>query len=267
MSSVDKGPRNNWLLAFLILALPASLSAVEINGTVRSATDKNATIVTDSNLMPAPGDKVEIFFKISGSDEEVSVATGRVIGVDGSSVKVEIVNASGEVGKDQLARITSTTAQPAATPTPSPSERDPNDVPNIFNEAQSVIEEQQRSPSPRPLATPSPRALSSPSATPKRLSGRWKVQNENASYTLTLRQEGKRVTGSYDLYNGTLKGAVLDDTLVATWQQAGNRRGGSARLHLSADGQTLQGAWAYDPSVYSSGLTGTGTWTFKRISR
>ena len=129
----------------------------------------------------------------------------------------------------------------------------PDDVPNTFTEAQSTIE----------AHPPPPQA--SPTVTGLRFAGQWKVQKENASYTLTLRQDGSQVTGSYDLYNGTLKGSVQSGTLVATWNQPGNRRGGSARLRLSADGQTLTGSWTYNPALYSSGLKGTGTWTFRRV--
>ena len=107
MSSVDKNPRNNWLLALLVLALPAALNAVEINGTVRSATDKYATVVTDSDLMPTPGDKVEIFFKLPGADDEISVASGHIVEIVAESINVEIENATGTVSKGQLARITS----------------------------------------------------------------------------------------------------------------------------------------------------------------
>ena len=116
-----------------------------------------------------------------------------------------------------------------------------------------------------PIQPHPPPPKASPTVTAPRFAGAWRVQNENAAYTLRLRQDGTRVTGSYDLYDGTLKGNVQADTLVANWNQPGNRRGGSARLRLSADGQTLVGSWAYDPALYSSGLTGTGTWTFRRI--
>jgi hypothetical protein len=124
MNSIDKHPRIHWLLGFLVLALPASLGAVEINGTVRSATDKYATIVTDSGLVPTPGDKVTIFFKMPGADEEVSVASGHVVEIVAESINVQIDNATGEVAKDQLARITSAnprkrselTAAPSVTP-------------------------------------------------------------------------------------------------------------------------------------------------------
>jgi hypothetical protein len=40
-------------------------------------TDKYATIVTDSDLMPSPGHKVEIVFKMPASDVEISVANAQ----------------------------------------------------------------------------------------------------------------------------------------------------------------------------------------------
>ena len=143
---------------------------------------------------------------------------------------------------------------------PNQTRQGPDDVPNTFNEAQSVIEAERR----QAVVTPTPPANTTirPAL---RFTGTWKVQNENASYALKLRQEGDQITGTYDLYNGTLKGKLEGDTLVATWRQAGNRRGGSVRLKITADGQTLLGSWSYDPSIYSSGLTGTGYWTFRRI--
>ncbi|HVF71369.1 MAG TPA: hypothetical protein VM940_07150 [Chthoniobacterales bacterium] len=113
---------------------------------------------------------------------------------------------------------------------------------------------------------PPPPPQASPTVTRSSFAGQWKVQNENASYTLSLRQEGDRVTGDYDLYGGTLSGTVRNGVLRASWRQSGNKRGGSATLRLSADGETLSGPWEYDPATFSSGLRGTGTWTFKRIS-
>ena len=113
-----------YLRLILLLAVPASLNAVEINGTVRSATDKYATIVTDSGLVPTPGDKVAIFFKMPGADEEISVASGHVVEIVAESINVEIDEATGVVAKDHLARITSAnprkrsdlTAAPSSTP-------------------------------------------------------------------------------------------------------------------------------------------------------
>lgn len=96
------------LLVWAVLSIASPLVlGVEILGTVRSVTDKYATVVTDSILLPVPGDKVAIFFKMPGADDEISVAGGRVVESVAESIKVEIENATGEVAKDQLARITS----------------------------------------------------------------------------------------------------------------------------------------------------------------
>jgi hypothetical protein len=54
---------------------------VEIGGTVSEATADTATIITDSDLVPSAGDRVEIFFKIPGTDDEVLVGTARVSGI------------------------------------------------------------------------------------------------------------------------------------------------------------------------------------------
>lgn len=62
----------------------------------QSATDKYATVVSNSDLVPAPG-----------ADEEISVANGQVYEITGSNIMVEIEEASGAVAKDQLARINS----------------------------------------------------------------------------------------------------------------------------------------------------------------
>lgn len=149
MCSIHKHPRNNWLLVFLVLALPASLGAVEINGTVRSATDKYATIVTDSGLVPTPGDKVAIFFKMPGADEEVSVASGHVVEIVAESINVEIDDATGEVAKDQLARITSAnprkrsdlTAAPSVTPSAMVPPLSPAPTPSPKKEGGTTTEE------------------------------------------------------------------------------------------------------------------------------
>ena len=253
----------------LSLLLAGNLFALEITGTVRETKGDTATIVTEGDVVPSVGDKVDIFFKLGRA--EVSVASGQVADVSASSVEVKIDNATGTVAKGHLARFTSANPQErsafaAATPVPSPiaaqSDRDPDDVPNTFNEGQSVIEAR------RPLPLPTAKPRSSPSAPPKakRFAGRWAVQNENADYVLTLSEDGDRVTGNYTLQGGSLKGVVHGKTLIATWRQPGNRRGGSVRLSLSADGQTLFGPWNYDPATYSSGLNGSGTWTFRRLS-
>lgn len=96
----------------------AELHAAGITGVVREVNGTTA-IVDAQGGTPSVGDSVEFFFKLSGSDDEVSVATGTVIGSDGSGVKVKIENASGDVAKNHLARFTSGNG-PATTAAPSP---------------------------------------------------------------------------------------------------------------------------------------------------
>jgi hypothetical protein len=81
--------------------------AVEIRGTVRSATANSVTIGIEGESTPSVGDPVEIFFKMPGVDEEISVGTGKVTAVAGDSVEANIDKATGTVSKDQLAKIIS----------------------------------------------------------------------------------------------------------------------------------------------------------------
>lgn len=111
-----------WIFALLLLVPRARVDAVEIKGTVTSSTEKYATVVSDSGLVPTPGDKVSIYFNLAGADEDISVAEGRVYEITGSNIMVEIANATGTIEKGQLARITSehpqtrSSATPATTP-------------------------------------------------------------------------------------------------------------------------------------------------------
>lgn len=113
------------LLIFLALAAASSLPAAEIMGKVRDVRGDAATVVIDGDALPAVGDSVEIFFKLAGADEEISVANGTVAGVDAKVVKIKIENATGTIAKDQLARIKSGSKPQALaespTSTPSPS--------------------------------------------------------------------------------------------------------------------------------------------------
>jgi Skp family chaperone for outer membrane proteins len=84
-----------------------TVDAIEIKGNVRSATAENATIATEGELVPNIGDPVEVYFKLPGSDAEISVGSGKVTAVRGDSIEAKIDKATGTVSKDQLARITS----------------------------------------------------------------------------------------------------------------------------------------------------------------
>jgi len=115
--------RFNCLVALIALLMANSSLAAEIRGVVVSVAEKHATVTPDSGLVPALGDKVEIFFKMPGVDVDVSVANGHVQEIIGQNIVVEIDKASATVSKGQLARIKSTspnrgpvaTARPATT--------------------------------------------------------------------------------------------------------------------------------------------------------
>lgn len=87
------------------------VDAVEIKGTVRSATAADATIAAEGEFIPNVGDPVQVFFKLSGTDSEISVGTGKVSAVKADFIEAKIDKATGSVGKDQLVRITSQNPQ------------------------------------------------------------------------------------------------------------------------------------------------------------
>ncbi len=100
----------------------ATAGAVELEGTVLSATKENAKIEIKGELMPAIGDAVKIYFKLPGVEQEISVASAKVTGVSSDAVTAKIEKATGAVANNQLARITSEkpqkrSAMVAATPT------------------------------------------------------------------------------------------------------------------------------------------------------
>jgi hypothetical protein len=121
-----KLPKSSWLI-FLALVAATSSHAAEITGTVQTASGDTATIAIEGDAVPNVGDKAEIFFKLAGADEEISVGSGKVTEVSGTSIKVKIDNTTGTVEKGQRARITSekganpkgTTSPVPATPSPS----------------------------------------------------------------------------------------------------------------------------------------------------
>ena len=105
----------------ILLALVAATSsrAAEISGTVREVSGDTATVTVQGDLVPALGDKAEIFFKFAGSGDEIAVATGSVTGEAAGTVTVKITQATGEVLKDQLARFTSGNPKPRSASLPS----------------------------------------------------------------------------------------------------------------------------------------------------
>jgi Flp pilus assembly protein TadD len=114
------------LIGILCACLFGSLKAAEIMGRVREVSDKTVTVAVEGDLLPNVGDKVQIFFKLAGADEEISVGSGTVLSTEGRDVKVTIDSASGEVAPEQLVRFTtSKTTQPIASPTATPPEMQP----------------------------------------------------------------------------------------------------------------------------------------------
>jgi hypothetical protein len=106
-----------WLV-LLSLGLTGSLRAVDINGTVQAAKGGTATITAQGGLVPRAGDKVDIYFKIPGGDEEISVGSGKVESVKGTTVFVKIGPTTGAVSKDQQARFHSAVATKAVSASP-----------------------------------------------------------------------------------------------------------------------------------------------------
>jgi uncharacterized protein (TIGR03067 family) len=106
-----------WLI-FLALFGVNSLSAAEITGKVRDTSQDSTTVLIEGDTLPIVGDSVEIFFKLPGANEEISVASGKVMAVDAKVVKVKIETTTGTVEKDQLARIRSGGAPPASGASP-----------------------------------------------------------------------------------------------------------------------------------------------------
>ena len=106
-------------------ALIWTARAADITGRVETISGETATIATEGTILPKAGDKVEIFFKLAGSDVEVSVATAIVVATATTTTTVKIDQATGAVAKGQLARIHSTSA-PVNSPPPTPEPSRPN---------------------------------------------------------------------------------------------------------------------------------------------
>jgi hypothetical protein len=153
----------------LLVALTGAklLGAATHTGTVISVEGDIAKVAMNSNVMPAVGARGEFFFKIEGTDAEVSVATGSALKIDHGDLLVKIESTTGTVEKGQLVRFgpaegaTTASRSPAVTPPPplpSPTRTLPPSVP-----FPSVT--------PKP-ATPPARLPQSPKPSPKEEPGR-----------------------------------------------------------------------------------------------
>jgi hypothetical protein len=94
-----------------LLGCSAIAVGAEIRGTVQTASGETATIAIEGESAPNVGDPVEIFFKLPGADEEISVGSGKVTAVNADIVEAKIEKATGTVSKDQLVRINSQNRQ------------------------------------------------------------------------------------------------------------------------------------------------------------
>lgn len=118
-------PRCSLTVRILTFSAGVLISAAELfaaQGIVTETSGDTAVIKLEGNAAPSPGDSVDIFFKLAGSDEEISVATGTVQSVDGSAIKIRIDQATGEVARDQQARFRPGNGKepaPGASPLPS----------------------------------------------------------------------------------------------------------------------------------------------------
>ena len=114
--------------AFVVQAWSPQLRGA-VSGKVTEVAGQTVTVSVEGSAAPAIGDSVEIFFKLAGAEEEVSVASGKIISVEPGTVKVRVERATGDVAKDQFARITSSKTNVTAESGPSASPASPKSSP------------------------------------------------------------------------------------------------------------------------------------------
>lgn len=204
-----------------------SAFAADIDGVVKSSTPKYATVVSNSNLVPNPGDKIKIYFKLPGVNTEISVATGHVYGITGPNIMVQIDQATGTVAKDQLVRITSTNPKKkgevqAVTGSPSASPAKPatglgsatpaaRTTPPPLGSVSSAVT---RSPTPQPgtsssAATATGSRMADPVNPAKQIVGTWQGPRHRKEF----RADGTFVTNPH----------LVPDAPVCRWSLSGDR--------------------------------------------
>ncbi|MEY2562789.1 MAG: outer membrane protein [Verrucomicrobiota bacterium] len=105
------------------LVILSSLRAAPITGTVRLVAGDLATVTIDGGAMPPTGARAEFFFKITGLEDEISVASGSALGINHGNLMVKIENATGQVEVGHLVRFASppSATEPGSSPVPTPS--------------------------------------------------------------------------------------------------------------------------------------------------
>jgi hypothetical protein len=221
--------------AFLFLAALAvsEIRAAEIKGKVTESVGNDAIVAIEGETAPKVGDHAVIYYKPADDKPEVLVGNGQVTVVAAGTATVRIAHVTGKLQKDQLARITPAAA--ATTPTPSPS----------------------------PTATARP-ALTPRSIVGPSFAGDWTMADSKNPFKLHLMQNGRNLTGTYEFKHGQMTGDIKGDAATLTWTQQDDQRGGTTTLRLSPDGQSLSGRWDEDPTIFHSGSSRSGMWTFHR---
>lgn len=109
-------------LAFTIGALIVAtrLNGARYSGTVISVDGDVAKVAMSGDVFPPVGAHAEIFFKIAGSDDEISVATGSALKIDHGDLLVKIESATGTVEKNHLVRFASGSTDAATAPNATP---------------------------------------------------------------------------------------------------------------------------------------------------
>lgn len=123
--------------AIFLLAVASIAHGAEIKGTVREVNGDKVTITIEGGALPDVGDKVEIFFKLSGDD--VSIGSGIVTAVNPGSVEAKIGDTTGDVEKNQLARITSANPQTRSTPSVAAASATPAVTPSVVPSSGPVL--------------------------------------------------------------------------------------------------------------------------------
>lgn len=72
-------------------------------------------------------------------------------------------------------------------------------------------------------------------------SGSWETRWRDGGALLELRQEGSKVTGRYQLYNGTIEARIVGRRLVGTWREPDQGLNGRFTFVQARDGETFMG--------------------------
>ena len=92
--------------ALAVVCCAGSAPAVEIKGKVVEVRDDTVKIAADSqDLLPNPGDKVEVYFEIPGLDDVAVAGSGKVAEADGEVIVAKLDRGAGKVAKDHLVKI------------------------------------------------------------------------------------------------------------------------------------------------------------------